>query len=220
MTFLELCTTLRQESGIAGAGPTTTSGQSGELERIVNWVKQAYVDIQDNNASWRFLRATFSFNCTPSVQSYNASSVPLIANWKPLSIRLYLTTVANEWFIDYVPWEEFRESRLFGTARTQTGRPVECTINPANELVFWPIPDVAYTISGEYFRTAHTFTADSDTPLFPRFHMCIVFNALKRYASYVSDPSIYAYAQAEYAKVYARLENEQLEQIKFSGSLA
>jgi hypothetical protein len=41
-----------------------------------------------------------------------------------------------------------------------------------------------------------------------------------RYASYVADPSLYAYAQKEYLKTISMLENDQLEQIKFAGPLA
>jgi len=220
MTLLELCQTLRSEAGIAGNGPITTAGQTGELGRVVNWIKQAYQDVQDKNTSWNFMRKNYAFNTVIGTQNYDSSYVPDLSNWKPYSNRLYLNTAQNEWFLQFVPWEEFRDYRGFGSSRTQTGRPIECTINPAKELVLWPIPDNAYTIVGEYFRTPHVMVADTDTPIFPRFQMCIVFNALMRYASYVNEPGVYAYAQKEYGKTISSLENDQLEQIKFAGPLA
>jgi hypothetical protein len=220
MTLLDLVQTLRQESGIAGNGPTTTINQSGELGRLVNWIKQAYLDIQDKNTSWNFMRKTFTFDCVIGTQNYDGSQIPDLRNWKPYSNRIYLNTPNNEWFLQFIPWEEFRDYRGFGASRAQTRRAIECTINPAKELVLWPIPDNTYTVTGEYFRTPHVMLLDADVPLFPQFHMCIVFNALMRYASYVADPSLYAYAQKEYLKTISMLENDQLEQIKFAGPLA
>ncbi len=187
---------------------------------MVSWIRQAYTDVQDKNSSWNFLRLNYSFNCTVGVQSYGDAVVPLLGNWKPHSNRIYLTTYENEWFLQFVPWEDFRDYRVFGASRTQTGRPIECTINPEKELVLWPIPDNTYTVVGEYYRAPAVMTADTDEPIFPRYHMAIVFNALMRYASYVSDPSVYAYAQKEYLIMISRLESDQLERVKFAGPLA
>ena len=61
MNFLGLVTRLVQESGASGAGPTTTVNQVGEYGRMVNWVQDAWLDIQSEQQNWEFLRTTCSF---------------------------------------------------------------------------------------------------------------------------------------------------------------
>jgi hypothetical protein len=59
--FIQLCQLLRQEAGIAGTGPSTTEGQSGELGRLVQWIIEAYEDIQLKNLEWRFFAEELCF---------------------------------------------------------------------------------------------------------------------------------------------------------------
>ena len=61
MNFLGIVTRLVQESGASGAGPTTTVNQVGEYGRMVNWVQDAWLDIQSEHQDWEFLRTTCSF---------------------------------------------------------------------------------------------------------------------------------------------------------------
>lgn len=60
-TFLGLVQRLRQESGASGTGPVSTIGQTGELNRMVNWINDAWMDIQSLHQNWQFLRSTCSF---------------------------------------------------------------------------------------------------------------------------------------------------------------
>ena len=61
MTFLQLVQRTRRECGIAGSGPTTTVNQSGEMARLVDWVQQSWVEIQEEQPDWDFLRNQVSF---------------------------------------------------------------------------------------------------------------------------------------------------------------
>lgn len=103
--FLQLCQKLRQEAGIAGNGPLTTVGQSGELGRLVDWIQQGYNDIQEKHEDWDFLRYDFSLPLTigqsiyprningtnPSdTTSYPLSNIVDLANWREDSLRCYL----------------------------------------------------------------------------------------------------------------------------------
>lgn len=220
MNYLSLVKRLRSEAGIAGSGPATVIAQVGELGRLVDWIAEAYEDIQDKKDDWDFLRADFSFNCTIGDPTYPQSTVSQLANWKTDSFRVYKTTVVDELFLTYRSWDDFRDLRLRGAARTTPGRPIEFSINPAKDVYLWPVPDFAYTIVGEYFKTAQVMTVDADVPVFDRFHMAIIYNALMRYAAYVNDPVIYGKAEREYGRLISKLEKNWTPDIVIGGPLA
>jgi hypothetical protein len=224
MTFLEICQRLRSEAGIAGTGPNTTANQIGELGRIVNWVQDAYVDIQEKHDQWGFLRQDFTLPLTIGVAFYPATSIPGLSIWlksNPYdSLRCYLATTDDEQWLTYRSYEEFRGLRLRGANRSVSGRPQDFTISPNNDLMVWPIPDQAYSIDGEYVKSASKFTIDSDVPVFADFHMVIVWSALMKYASYAAEPSLYAQAQKEYGRLINKLELKYLPTISLGEAMA
>lgn len=222
MDFLALCKSLRSEAGIAGSGPTTTAGQSGELGRIVEWIKQAYVDIQDEQANWDFLRNDFSLDTVAGTSTYAKSSVSNLATWKNDSLRCYLKSsgVNDEMWLKYEPWDIFRDTRLRGANRNAQGRPLYFSIKPDKSLILWPVPNDIYTVVGEYFRTAIEFANNTDTPAFERHHMLIVFDALMRYAAYVGEPSLYARGEKERKKLMIKLQRDYLPGIMLGAPLA
>jgi hypothetical protein len=205
---------------MAGTGPSTTAGQSGELGRVVGWISDAYEDVQNARRDFDFLRNEFSFNCVAATSSYPASTVTNLANWKKDSITCYLNTTVDEQYISYVAWDVFRDSRLRGSSGTVAGRPIEFSIKPDKSIVLWPIPDNTYTIDGEYYRNAHVMTADADVPLFNRFHMAIVYNALMRAATWLQDPAMYASAQREYGRLLNKIDADNTPTISAGRPLA
>ncbi len=205
MNRLQLAQKLLLEAGIAG-DISSTSGNVGELARVVNWIDLAYMDICDKRQDWNFLRNDFTFNCTPATSVYPKSTIQDLANWKKDSLRCYLTNLYDEQWLKYVPWDIFRDTRLKGASRTITGRPIQFSIKPDKSLVLFPIPDAAYTIDGECFHQAYVMINDTDTPIFSRFQMAIVYNALMRAAAWLSDPAMYTYAQKEYGRLINKLD--------------
>lgn len=224
MTFLELCQRLRMEAGIAGTGPATVANQIGEAGRLVEWVKSAYQDIQDKDPHWQFLQKSATFNTISGQNSYPPSIATRLADWKQDTLRCYEITQAGEWRLRQWPWDNFRDTRLYGSSASQTGRPQDFAIDPQQNLVLWPTPDIGfdggYTITGEYYQSAADFTVDADTPVFPRYHLAIVYNALMRYAAYAGEPALYAQAQKEYGRLINKLELEYTPALMLGGAMA
>lgn len=214
MTFLELCKRLRAEAGIAGSGPISVTGQTGEMLRVVDWVKDAYRDIQDRRPDWDFLRDDFIFSASAAGgNTYDKSIVSNLANWKHDerdSFRCYLSEVGvpDEQCLVFEAWDYFRRVRLFGANRDNTGRPLYFSIKPNKSIVLWPTPDASYSVVGEYYRTAVEFSVDADEPLFDRHHMAIVYNALMRYAAYTGEPSLYARGESEFKKLIRKIARD------------
>lgn len=223
MTFLELCQRLRQEAGISGSGPVSVLGQTGEMKRVVDWISTAYEDIQNMHNSWRFLRADFSFPTINNVQDYTPAAVnlPEFAEWMRDDLRIYQTSVADETYLSYVPWAAFRQNYLFGSQRTETSRPTIVSVRPNTALSLWQVPNGAYTVSGEYFKTADIMTANASVPVIPaRFQLIIVWKALMYYGAYAAADEKYAHGNNEFKTMKSRLELDQLDRATYGAPLA
>ena len=211
MNFLTLCQRTREKAGIAGSGPLTTVSQIGESGRVVNYVREAYEELQ-NKHLWSFLRRSFEFNTTVAEGHYLKSIVANTSSWKTNSFRCY-KNVADEQFIDFLEWDEFRDLYLRGLQRTQPGRPIKFTVEPDFSLRFWPIPDDVYVINGEQYRMNHEFASDTDVPLFDKFHWLIIYSALEKYAQHVGDPAVYSGSERDHRKLARAFEFEYLPKI-------
>ena len=212
MTFLELCQRLRTEAGISGTGATSS--------KINDWIKSAYQDIQSMYATLKFLQASFAFDTTADKQDYTPTEAGItdLATWRmnrPNSMTVYpKADSTNERYLTYIPWDSFRENYLIGATRTSKGPPDIVTIRPDNTLTFWPIPDNAFTVNGEYFKVPDVMSLDTDVPIFPaRFHMAIVWRALMFYGANEGAIDLYTHGQNEFNQVLRELQKNQLPHI-------
>jgi hypothetical protein len=216
MTFLELCQRARQECGASGSGPSTVSGQQGQLKKIVDWVAQAWLEIQGMRPDWRFMVKEFSFTTTAATRDYSADDLSItdLDQWDTDSFLIYKTaTGASDQgalpFLPYLTWRDGYRARMTDRA---DDRPILFTLKPDGELRFEPRPDASYTIEGDYQRTLQTFTDNTDEPtgLPSKFHMMIVFKAMQYYGFHESAPDVLANGEALFEQWLPKLEREQL----------
>lgn len=228
MNFLQLVKRTRQECGIAGDGPITTANQTREMKRLVDWVSQAWVDIQNDRSDWDFMWTQASFNTVDGQQVYAAGTgldinIANMKKWRDGSFSTYLAAQGPAGEIDLggmVPYSRFSGYYMFGAQRLTRGRPVSIAVTPDRKLALGPIPDDVYTVEGEYYRRAQVLALDADVPLMDEdYHMLIVYRAMKKYGMFeVANEQILA-AQEEYERLYNRLLNEYTPMIEMGDSL-
>ena len=216
MNYLELCVRLREEAGITGAGPTSVIDQQGQLKRIVNWVNQAWVEIQLMRPNWLFMNVEFSFDTVAETRDYLAAdySITDLKLWDLQSFLMYETAVGetDQQQLLYLRYSDWRSTYRVAMNSRTSDRPAFLTVLSTNKIRFEPKPDKIYTIEGEYKRTTQNFTADADVPTnFPDdFHMLIVWQALKYYGHYENAPEVLEEAEVNFDNLLYRLEIEQL----------
>jgi len=223
MNLLQLCNRLIDEAGITASHLTATAGQTGELARVVQWVQSAWLDIQNSRTEWRWMRKSATI-VTVAGQSggYDATAAD-VATWCLDTARNYPTVTGNvaEVFMDFVEYDDFRNSYLYGALRTAQSRPMVFTIEPANTLAFGPVSNGDYTVTNDYFSRAAELAGDSDSPGMPeRYHMAIVWRALMLYGGYEAASESYARGQNEFTVLMSMLEIDQLPMIRMGGPLA
>jgi hypothetical protein len=211
MTRLQLLQALWLEAGASGDEPTSSESQTGETGRLVSWNDNAYYRIQALHYDWDFLRDDFSFTTTDGTQTYTpaAAGASELGNWKTDDVRLY-SSVNDEAWIDFTPWDEFRRIYLFGSARALERRPVAFSIKPNNSIILGHTPNDEYTVNGEYWKRPQTMTADDDEPLIPdQFQWVIVWRALMFYGVYEGADELYSHGEKEYLRALSELELDQ-----------
>jgi hypothetical protein len=61
VNFLQLVQRLRTETKASGSSITSVVNQTGEYGRLVDWINDAWLDIQSERTDWEWMRATATF---------------------------------------------------------------------------------------------------------------------------------------------------------------
>lgn len=229
MNYLQLVRQLRQECGVSGNPPATVIGQVGEIKRLVDWIRAAWIEIQGMNDDWGFMREQFSFTIEPNVGDYTAdggagvgASLTDLRYWHRDTLRLYETSLGtnDEQFLVEFDYQVFRNTYRF---QAQTpGRPMVFAVNPKGKgLLFGPVPDRDYTVEGEYQRVPFAFELDTDTPDMPEhLHIMIVYKAMQYYGYYEAANEVLARGERMFKALESQLDREQLPRITLGAPLA
>ena len=233
-TFLELCQDVARESGTFPTigEPATTAGATNRALRVVNWTRTAYNQIQRARREWRWLRTDFSGTTTAGLQTYGPAAMGIdsrFGRWvhfgenERAAFTVYLTATgqADERFMEYIEWEDFRNSVLFGGAASTTGYPQYISVNDQRELVLYPTPDDAYTLKGRYVKGLQTLSADADVPEMPeQFHEAIVWKALMLLGQFDEAFNQDPLWRMNYNEVFDALIHDQLPDVLTAEPLA
>lgn len=229
MNRLTLAQSLREKCGITGSGPSTTLSQTGEMLRVVNWIDEAWLQIQTLSDWWQWMRADFSFDTIAAQREYVPSASPLsltnFARWytdPDHTWRAYLLSAGKsteQFLVEEPNYQVYRDTYLFGSE--QSGPPRVYSINPVNKAIsLAPLVDGIYRVYGSYQKGPVAMTADADIPGLPtRFHMLIVYRAMMLYAAYEAAPEVQQEAVGNYKSMLSRLKRDQLPAFTIGGPL-
>lgn len=219
MNFLQICHSLAQETGtVSGTQPSTVTGQVGRLKKIVDAAAEAWRLIQLEHSTWRWMRREFLAPVTQGVSRYTGAgwSLDAFSRWdeSPHAMTLYSVAagVGDEAELREIGWDQWR--RLYARGTQTQSRPIHWAISPTDEIALGPLPDQAYILNGEYWRSAQVLAADGDVPLCnPDFHMIVVWRGLLLMAE--SDEAITQMntARVEYAGLMSSMTQLQLPQV-------
>lgn len=223
MDRLLLTQRLSRESGVNFVGPSTTISQTGMYLQLVEWIDTAHSNLQTLHPTWEFLRKEFSKVLTPATGTYTPSTLSVSdwGEWAPEDWRIYLVA-SDEGYLPYVRWDKFRQTYGIGSSITATDRPICFTVKPDDSIVFYPIPNTAVTVKGEYFRAPLIWTANADIPLWAArdFDIGIMWRALMFYGTSYAESDKFAVGQMEYRKILRQMEKKYLPRVKFGEPLA
>lgn len=221
-TFLELTQRLRREAGIASDGPLSVVAQTGEYQRLVDWVASSWNDIQISSNNWRWMVGEFNLATTPGKDRYTPAEVGIpqrFARWYPTSMRIGLNPPNDEIPLYCMSYDEFRSTYLTGPQ--PLSRPVAVATAPNKDLLLGYPPNDAYRVRGEYHKAPQVLVNDNDIPEMPeQFHEAILYLALMRYARFNAAAEIYEDAASNYRRIMDLLRADQLPDVTCAEPLA
>lgn len=203
MNLLELVQELWRESGTGGPQPSTVVGQTGEAGRLVQWIRQADLEIQQKHSDWNFLWGQDSFDTVSGTSTYTDPVSGGASEFDEDTFFLDSTTK-----LECVRYSHVRqEVRASGT-----GQPYRVVLMPDGTLRCDPTPGAVYTISFDYWAKPTSMNAgDTAESVIPaEFHQVIVGKALMHYAEYENAPEIMQKGQRMYADWILPLEAKEL----------
>lgn len=219
MNFLQLAQAVKRESGISGGGPASVVTAKGDDARIFQWVNWAWRDIALMHESWFFRRAEALGETTAMVMPPTAVAPGFAltdwATWKPHaddyrpSAWRVTDGQATEHALHFLPYDTFRNRFIVGA---HSPGPVRFwSVAPSGDLLLAPTPDAAHQVRASYIRDVSDMTADMDTPAMPaRFHMLIVWRALREYGGYDAASEVFQRADQNYSGGLSALTQSQL----------
>jgi hypothetical protein len=243
VTYLELCQRAAVECGVASRTAIKTAlpnvaSATGSLGRVVNWVGDAWNELQLESENWSFMRSSnilgqgVSFLTIAGQPSYFLGTDPgmigvgpdAFSVWDEDSFRCFPTAVGTrgEMFLDTIDYEDWRNGYMLGAMRSVQTRPVAIAIGPNQSLHLGPPPTDAFTVTGDYYVAPSEMVLDTDLPagLPPRFHMLIVYRMMLDYAGYESAPEVYDRAFKKNAVMHSQLLGVNAPRMTAAGALA
>lgn len=229
MNYLQLGQRLRRRCNASGAGPSSTQGQNEDYSKLLDFVNEAWVSIQQLHPNWLWMRASMTFPTVANQPAYTLAQIQAtgagLANfsyWERDSFRCYLTAIGypNELPLAYRPYDQWRDLYQIGSLRSAPSQPIVLTTLPALGIGLGPTPLAGYTISGDYFAAPTELTEDADIPAMPaQFHMLIVYRAMMLYASGEAAGEVYQAGSNLYNEMIGRLELSQLPEFLSAGGM-
>lgn len=186
MNFLALCKRVRQDAGVSGDGPSSVTGQTDILARIVTWTKNADEQLQLKNEDWRFLWAYGSGPTVAGRAEYHPADLGLS------SPRTLSNVVINGEPLESQSWEWYLHNVLSEGRESEQGTPKIFVMRPDNKIMLWPTPNAVFTVHTDYYKRPVALVNGTDEPLIPsEFHEAIVCRALMFYAHYEEDTYLF-----------------------------
>lgn len=204
MNLLALARRLNTETGRSGTRPAAVATAQDNDLRIVNAVRDAWLEVQRKPHNWRWMRKTLAAGVLQAgVTSYAATALDAgatnVSRWwqatydySPMAWDAAQPT--RPWPLRFVPYERFRGAFL--DVPGAAGAPQCWSVGNAGELLIGPAPDASYRVKIDYLSTPTELLADADEPDMPtEHHMLLVWLGLRDMA--VADGSQERYARGE-----------------------
>lgn len=217
MDYLTLCQRVREEAGVSGSGPSTVTGQTGQLLKIVNWVKSAWNDIQMQHNDWKFHWKTLTFDTTIAEDAYTIGATD-IREVQRVSVYGKIAGISDETMLTEVSYDELRLNHKVGTE--DAGRPQYFAIRNDGAIVFAPTPEKVYVAKVEYYRTPQVLAANTDVPIMPvHYHEAIVWKALMKFSAHYESNMQYQDSMIQFNDYMSKLEMYELPPVRITGPL-
>ena len=210
-TYLELCqqALARSGAGTASSIPTVADATGFEAD-VVDFVREAWVQIQGDQENWLFMQEEFTADLVADQGRYTPADLGITSfrTWRT-DARWYITDTAKSTITGgELPEISFQRWRGRQQVTLADQRPTYYAIHPTLDLLMTPTPDRAFQISGEYQIGIQTLTDDGDVPqrLPAEYHDIIKWKAINMIHGYDEAMESESFSVKQYAIVFNNIK--------------
>lgn len=214
MNFLELVQNAWRKTGQSGNPPASVVGVTGNQLRFVNWICDAWTEIQNESDEWVFLKASAIFSTIANQENYNKLLVAMSDVRIPLAAFILVDTQWVQMELNNSSSSTYEFQRI----NKSTGSPRVCYYDNGI-FSFDSIPDTAYQIKIYYRRNAQELSENLDEPLCDSaYHRTIVWRACEAYARYDEDNALFLEAKEKGEKAMLSMYSDLTPKVTFGRS--
>ena len=206
-TFLQLFQAAKRACNIPGSSPTTVAGQALQMEKLVEFVALADLEVQGRWFDWDFLHVrTWSSNTVIGTAAVTAPTT--IGVWDEESFYLDYSTAAYK-NLPVLPHKDWRANYRQGVKTAQ--QPHHIVIMPDLSLTLEPKPDAVYSLTADYWARPVKMTVDADTsPIPEEYERIIIARAKVMYGEDIAAADLIVAGQNEHDDLLDKLEAKYL----------
>ena len=206
MTYLQLVKRLVQELGtelpekvtsVTNTPATSYGTTTQHINDCVTWTNQAWIELQEDQQDWDFLRKQGTFPLVGGQPQYDIILQTGMEDYDGL--RPYMATLDRRyiWVTNSTSQPASRHNcyyvkpeqwfGLFGKNPPAKGLPTRYSFTSNGCILFYPYPSTdSMTAEFRYQRGVQELVEDTDTPLGlpPKYHLDIVYRAMEYYSGY------------------------------------
>jgi len=214
MNFLELVRKTWEKAGQSGDGPASVSSATGHQKRFVNWVRDAWTEIQQESSEWAFLKTDKVCSLVAGQESFTLAQLALTDLQEVLAVYILVNGQYQSMRVVRSPSSV---THILQQNKTP-GFPLVCYF--ANDtFTFDSIPDANHQIKVHYQRLPQELAGNLDIPICSAaYHSAIWWKAVKSYARFDEDQSLYAEATEQSEKILTLMHHKLKPEIKFGSS--
>lgn len=219
MNYLQLTQRAVLEGRVQMPAPVSVSGLTGIAADIARWVNEAWEETQRKHVGRMKCLRVVNFTATALTVGDNDYSLTAaapdlaIANFAQFETGTLYTQKADgsqKTPLSIIPYDEWQSRYKFATF--PSGQPTEATLPGGDRIIFNALPDVAYQFKGNLWRSPQTLSISTDTPILPaRFHMYIVWEAVKMLAADRENATLYSKADDKALELYNDMIPSEIE---------
>jgi hypothetical protein len=195
MTFLQICQKANTLAGLQGT-VTATTGVSGYQESLIEFCREAFMDIQDLRKDWPWMRSSVSFNTVANTSEYSLATIGVtdMARWVPGMI-LYKNANDEYTQLGSITYDEYILRKV---TTSGSSIPSIYALDPVDKHLYLNPPNDVYEIECHYYTLPVELSASADTPLLPpAFHMLIAYQGAAHMAAFMGNNNLFGILTAK-----------------------
>ena len=211
--------------------PATDYGNTTQhINDCVTWINQAWIELQEDQTDWNFMRAPGTFPLVEGQNQYDIILQPGLGDYDGIRPFVAIQDSRYIWVVDGSTQPSTKHScfyirpehyfGFFNKNSEPKGQPNRYTFTSNGCILFHPLPH-SNSLAAEfrYQRAVEELLVDTDTPtgLPPKYHMDIVYRAMEYYSGYDETDPQWKRAMARKRKMENKMYIELLPEYSAPG---